>query len=375
MRASRLPLVIVAIAGLATISGCLQPDPAAVSEGEAERIAVTGMRALAVALAGGEDGNLRAFDMHVAAPDANPGDNGTTMSTLDVRMEWGPSGDSVRHVLFDDGRQQHETHIWCSNHDVRYQWEGDVYQERRITDPARTDPCTFARVHEAADLLAPFTPDGADSLPVPEVYVDNGEVTAVFHYGQGESLTVQHDPQGLVRTVNGQGSDGHFEAVAEYGPRRALIAPDATERIPAHIDTAIRHDAQTGLDLYEVVSSWHSPALDDIEARWVARDPLDSEPVVLLRFPLDADDEPGPEGQRFQFHDNDGDGRVTIGDHYTFEAPEMLDAPESLVMHELVLYDLWADEEVNAPVPAVALPLVVLASLGAAGLLRRRCQS
>lgn len=380
-RANPLTILVLAAFATAALSGCTS---APLTQEQAEVRTETAMASFSAAMAGQEDGDILRMKGSMEAVEQPPGSGGGDEFNsmfedirIDLDLKWGTAG--VVHATMSavTGGATMTIESWCTPQRQVIKWGNDVYESRpsdREDSNALCNAFDGDELESGMDFLSGS--DLSDMGDVDVVANDDGTITATIQNPEGnETMIVTIDKKGRVSRIASDGDEftGAFDIT--YGSRSSIPVPAATGRIPAKVETEDDYDWENDYSEHTVRESPELPPLVEFEARWVEQDFERDETTVIYSFPLSTSGKQTQKDVSFQYHDEDGDGHISVGDRYEiWEAPADFSGESEYEGYlEMVIWDLWADGELNdmpLPGPGFALVTGALLLLGVA--LRRR---
>jgi hypothetical protein len=376
-------VLVLSIAAAAAFILLRKDAPSDLSPEEAQKRVAASLDA-AAAVMGGDDpeSDLVKVDVSGAPPagSAGLGDIGR----MHLVMEWGRDGARQMTVDASNGPVTISFTMTCSKDRRAMEYAGEAYVSRPYVDGAPVD-CTepFTGEGEEAGVEEGVPPlDELDASGADITVHDDGSIHAELTQ-EGATVKMDIDAKGRLTSMTAtEPGEGTFTMTYQYGARRALNLPSDAKLMPAEVQADESGDG--GKRVFRVVSSPQEPPLSEMEVHVQdysfgfgdgdSSDPADG----AVRFPADV---AGPQVQgnyTVQYHDADGDGKVSAGDSWDFTdaaAAAAGDDPFSFgPMQEVVLYDEAAKGDVNSsPLGAPGLGWLPLAGLALGlALLRRR---
>ncbi len=319
------------------LSGCFGGGGESLSQEEAELRAKSAVEGFVADFASEDGGDLRRIHGEFSAMDL--GDGGFSMGDVhvDLDIEWG-TGDAIRmDMSTKSGGFSLEIGVYCDPSKTVILYGADVYESR----PSEELGCgEFMGEGDEAFQIDEL--EQADQLNVTRN--PDGTITAVYEDEEGR-VEMLIDRQGRVSRMDVEADEGSGFLVVEYGKRRALEAPDATDRIPI---TMFGYGSFiSGAYTWNAGWSGETAPYDEIEVRIMQDDEL------IATLPAGQDT--SASGFTIDWTD-DGDGLFGGNDTFTITS----DSWTSSNQYEVVVWDTWADAEVgDVPIPGIGLPLLV----------------
>ncbi len=353
-------IAVIVAAGFGTFmvlgnGGDGEGTPQALSQSEAETVAGQALATLGSNMDAEDGGDLRLIRGSFGFEDEDFMGSGT----LDFEMEWGKNG-ATRFLMDLQSSGGYSiglrSETFCGGAFDVVVYGNEVYESRPTEDRSMCTGGALSDESEGPGFLGEeFTEDSNNLTVTPNA---NGTVTATFSDEDG-TYTALIDDKGRVQSMTIESPQGAGTMHFDYGSPKTLTPPTATGRAPSSVDGfcwffdgECEYEAEAGNDA----------PLSDFEVR-VYHSGFDPEDQPAAVFAMDGGTQTFEE---FSFIlREDGNGQFGAGDVLLIRAPSD--------EYELVVWDLWADRDVQddprIPGPGLAWLLV---GLGAALFVRRR---
>lgn len=347
--------------------------------------------------AAGDD--LVKMDARATPPEGGTDEPFGSFGSMHLVVEWGR--DAAQQVTLDaaNGPVTISFKMTCADDRRALEYGGEAYVSRRYVDGIDDCMDLFGDGEGMEDGFGEQGPS-LEELEAEDAVItvrDDGTIHAEITQ-DGVAATIELDAKGRLVSVESESADeGSWTMAMSYGSRRELSLPSGAKPLPAEVETY--QEPESGKRVWVVDESPHEPPLDEMEIRLRpygfdfdddfvdgsgGQDEEGAEADLdVLSFPAHVR---GPQVQgnyTVEYHDNDGDGKVSAGDSW-----DLVDAAEaaeeegddpfgfsvSFPDYEVVLYDKPAKGYVDeSPMGAPGLGWLALAALalGLAALRRR----
>jgi hypothetical protein len=399
-------VALVVLAGAAVATAFLLrggSDPSPLTEEQARsRVAASLLAADGLFSGEAADGDLVRMDGR-ATPAAGgaSGEPFGDFGNMHMVAEWGRDGASQLRLDAANGPVTVAFTMTCAEGRRAMEYGGEAFVSRPYVDGAPDCLELFGGEEEDGEGF------GEEAFPtLEELRAEDAAITVLGDGGvraefdeDGARVVMLLDARGRLRSLEAEApGEGTWTVAMEYGSRRSLSLPEDASLMPAEVESMESHGEETGEEygsvdaggprVWEVLSSPQEPPLSEMEVRiqpygfgfdGFGEGDGEEAPGETLSFPAHVK---GPQVQgnyTVQYHDADGDGKVSEGDTWELTDAAQVAASEDpwsfdFADYEVVLYDKVADGAVNTdPLGMPGPGWLALAGLAlGAALLRRR---
>lgn len=302
-----------------------------------------------------------------------PVDAGFGTLTVPMDLAIGPDGDLRIDGSFGFGSNRATVAAYCSTERLVVVTSGlEQYDQEDLSIELRNLSGTCTRLDAGTDLLGDFAGvnalvTGGDRLDLQDVVSKEGIITATY-LDRATDATITVDVDDGVQVIRAEAAEGALTLTFSYGPRTAITAPQADQRVAAPVEWTLQEGSGPGEPGIVTIQAGEQPLAEHhVRAYSSSAVPCNGGPAPLVDFDLSKGLRQTKSGFDLDVRD-DGDGILDAGDQIFLRHPERFE--EGWPYH-VEIWNGWSDSS-SHPVCTIPGPAPVLLMAGLLGIVAVR---